>query len=338
MARVPARSGAAARRGAARRGWSSSPPTRISCAASPTPSAELDAYLTDPRLVSEPRPDAPSAIAYFSPEFGITETLPQYSGGLGILAGDHLKAASDLGVPIIGVGLLYRAGYFVQSLSADGWQQEHYPGLDPHGLPLTQLRDRGRARSSRSGSACPAAPCGPTSGRRRSAGFRCCCSTPTSRTTSRGDRGVTDRLYGGGSDHRLLQEMLLGIGGVRAVRAWCEVTGSPQPEVFHTNEGHAGFQGVERIRECVAAGLGFDEALTLSRAGTVFTTHTPVPAGIDRFPRELVERHFGPANPDYAALPEMPLARDSRVRRRGGSGASSTWPTWGCGSPSAPTA
>ena len=98
-----------------------------------------------------------------------------------------------------------------------------------------------------------------------------------------GARGVTDRLYGGGGEHRLQQEMLLGIGGVRAVRAYCRLTGTPAPEVFHTNEGHAGFLGVERIRELGGAGLAFDEALEAVRAGTVFTTHTPVPAGIDRF-------------------------------------------------------
>jgi glycogen phosphorylase len=103
---------------------------------------------------------------------------------------------------------------------------------------------------------------------------------------------VTDRLYGGGTEHRLRQELLLGIGGVRAVRAFCAITGHPEPEVFHTNEGHAGFLGLERIREYLAGGLSFDEALELSRAGTVFTTHTPVPAGIDRFPRELIERYF----------------------------------------------
>ena len=108
------------------------------------------------------------------------------------------------------------------------------------------------------------------------------------------ERDVTDRLYGGGSEHRLLQEMLLGIGGVRAIRAWCRLTGHPRPEVFHTNEGHAGFQGLERIRELVEdQDLELDAALEAARAGTVFTTHTPVPAGIDRFPRDLVEQHFG---------------------------------------------
>jgi starch phosphorylase len=269
--------------------------------------AELDAYLNTPGWYQE-LDDAPRSIAYFSPEFGITETLPQYSGGLGILAGDHLKAASDLGVPIIGVGLLYRAGYFVQSLSADGWQQEHYPGLDPHGLPLTQLRDASGAVVT-VGVGVPGRTMWAHIWMAQVGRVPLLLLDTDLEENSARDRGVTDRLYGGGSDHRLLQEMLLGVGGVRAVRAWCAVTGGPAPEVFHTNEGHAGFQGIERIREYVAGGLGFDEALALSRAGTIFTTHTPVPAGIDRFPRELVEQHFGLTNPDYAQLPQFPQSR-----------------------------
>ncbi len=120
-----------------------------------------------------------------------------------------------------------------------------------------------------------------------------------------GERDVTDRLYGGGSDHRLLQEMLLGIGGVRAVRTWCRLTRTPEPEVFHTNEGHAGFLGLERIRELAADGLAFDAALEVVRAGTVFTTHTPVPAGIDRFDRQLIARHFG----DDGELPGVPVEK-----------------------------
>ena len=234
----------------------------------------------------------PRAIAYFSPEYGITAVLPQYSGGLGILAGDHLKSASDLGVPIIGVGLLYRHGYFTQSLSADGWQAERYPADDPNGLPLNLLRSAdgepvkitvpfpdGRVLTAQVWLA--------QVGR-----------VPLLMLDSYVEENepaqdeVTDRLYGGGSEHRLRQELLLGIGGIRAVRAFCAITGHPEPEVFHTNEGHAGFLGLERIREYVASGLAFDEALELSRAGTVFTTHTPVPAGIDRFPRELIERYF----------------------------------------------
>src|ERR1700734_50183 len=234
----------------------------------------------------------PSAIAYFSPEYGITAVLPQYSGGLGILAGDHLKSASDLGVPIIAVGLLYRHGYFTQSLSADGWQAERYPADDPNGLPLTLLRAESGdpvqvTVTLAEGKLLTAQVWLAQVGR-----------VPLLMLDSYVEANepalheVTDRLYGGGTEHRLRQELLLGIGGVRAVRAFCQITGHPEPEVFHTNEGHAGFLGLERIREYVAAGLSFDEALELSRAGTVFTTHTPVPAGIDRFPRELIERYF----------------------------------------------
>src|SRR3954465_2278161 len=167
---------------------------------------DLRTYLDAPHWYQSLGPDAPAAIAYFSAEFGITEVLPQYSGGLGILAGDHLKAASDLGAPLIGVGLLYRAGYFSQSLSREGWQQERYPSLDPQGLPLTPLRDH---------EGNPA---------------RVMLDLPEGRTlhaqiwlawvgrvplllldsdveeNDEAARGVTDRLYGGGPEHRLQQE------------------------------------------------------------------------------------------------------------------------------------
>jgi starch phosphorylase len=243
---------------------------------------------------------APACVAYFSPEYGITPVLPQYSGGLGILAGDHLKAGSDLGVPLIGVGLLYRHGYFTQSLSAEGWQTERYPAGDPNGLPLTLLRDAYgvpvRVSVDLAGGAVVAQVWIAQIGR-----------VPLLLLDSYVEdndpqlREVTDRLYGGGSEHRLRQELLLGIGGVRAVRAFCAITSHPDPEVFHTNEGHAGFLGVERIREYVGQGLSFEEARAMCRAGTVFTTHTPVPAGIDRFSKELVARQFSdPADP---ALP-----------------------------------
>ncbi len=258
--------------------------------------ADLRGYTGEPRWYQSDEAGAPgslpNAIAYFSPEYGITAVLPQYSGGLGILAGDHLKSASDLGVPIIGVGLLYRHGYFTQSLSADGWQAERYPADDPNGLPLTLLRspDGEPVKVSvglADGKLLTAQVWLAQVGR-----------VPLLMLDSYVEENepalheVTDRLYGGGSEHRLRQELLLGIGGVRAVRAFCAITGHPEPEVFHTNEGHAGFLGLERIREYVASGLSFSEALELSRAGTVFTTHTPVPAGIDRFPRELIERWY----------------------------------------------
>ncbi|HYZ56067.1 MAG TPA: alpha-glucan family phosphorylase [Streptosporangiaceae bacterium] len=253
----------------------------------------------------QPLAAAPSSIAYFSPEYGITAVLPQYSGGLGILAGDHLKAASDLGVPLIGVGLLYRHGYFTQSLSADGWQGERYPASDPNGLPLELLRNT-------DGSAVRVTVT-------LAGGHKLAAQVWLARVgrvplllldsyveeNEPALHEVTDRLYGGGSDHRLRQEMLLGIGGVRAVRAFCAITGHPEPEVFHTNEGHAGFLGLERIRNLTDKGLSFDEALEACRAGTVFTTHTPVPAGIDRFPRDLIERHFS----GEAADPALPVER-----------------------------
>ncbi|CAG6394292.1 alpha-glucan family phosphorylase [Streptomyces cocklensis] len=257
-----------------------------------TAAEDLADYTSSPRWYQE-QTDLPAAIAYFSPEFGITFALPQYSGGLGILAGDHLKAASDLGVPLIGVGLLYRHGYFRQTLSREGWQQEQYPVLDPNSLPVTPLReaDGSPARISLvlpGGRALHARIWKAQVGR-----VPLLLLDSDVEGNQAAERDVTDRLYGGGSEHRLLQEMLLGIGGVRAVRAYCRITGHPEPEVFHTNEGHAGFLGLERIRELSLDGLDFEAALEAVRAGTVFTTHTPVPAGIDRFDRELVARHLG---------------------------------------------
>jgi starch phosphorylase len=255
---------------------------------------DLREYMSGARWYADAGLDetGPAAIAYFSPEYGITAALPQYSGGLGILAGDHLKSASDLGVPLIGVGLLYRHGYFTQSLSADGWQAERYPGDDPNGLPLELLRDP-------DGTAVHVAV-GLPAGRQLAAqvwvaqvGRIPLLLLDSYVEENEADlHEVTDRLYGGGSDHRLRQELLLGVGGVRAVRAFCALRGHPSPEVFHTNEGHAGFLGLERIREYAERGLSFEEAIEVCRAGTVFTTHTPVPAGIDRFPRDLVREHF----------------------------------------------
>ena len=251
-------------------------------------------------------------IAYFSPEFGIAAALPQYSGGLGILAGDHLKAASDLGVPIIGVGLFYRAGYFSQSISPDGWQQETLPRARPRrpaALGAAQPRRHARADHARAA-------------RRRAPARADLAGVAVGRITlllldtdipENTDelRTVTDRLYGGGGEHRLLQELLLGIGGVRAVRAFTALSGTPAPEVFHTNEGHAGFLGLERIATYIGEGLTFAEALQLVRAGTVFTTHTPVPAGIDRFERGLVERYF-----TSSTAARRRAGRRARPRRR----------------------
>jgi starch phosphorylase len=268
---------------------------------------DLRGYLTSDRWYQTLGPEAPRGIAYFSPEYGIAAALPQYSGGLGILAGDHLKTASDLGVPIIALGLFYRSGYFRQSLSRDGWQQERYPVTDPDGSPVSLLREADGTPAK--------VAVGLPGGRFLAARIwvaqvgRVPLLMLDSDVEENGpsEREVTDRLYGGGSEHRLQQEMLLGIGGVRALRAYCRITGAPEPEVFHTNEGHAGFLGLERIRELVAAnpGMTFDEALEAGRAGTVFTTHTPVPAGIDRFPIDLIAQHFGGDN----ASPGVPVDR-----------------------------
>jgi starch phosphorylase len=272
--------------------------------------ADLDAYLTGDRWFQRREAgEGPRSIAYFSPEFGITAVLPQYSGGLGILAGDHLKAASDLGVPIIGVGLLYRHGYFRQALSREGWQQETYPVLDPDGLPISLLREPDGSRATIS----IAMPGGPDLIARIWVASVGRVPLLMLDTDVEGNPehyvDVTDRLYGGNSEHRMRQELLLGVGGVRALRAYSRITGSPEPEVFHTNEGHAGFLGLERIRELTVAENGprldFDTALEVGRASTVFTTHTPVPAGIDRFPRTLVEQYFS----ERGATPGVPVDR-----------------------------
>jgi starch phosphorylase len=244
-------------------------------------SAELHRHL-DAELWFQGRSSPLREVAYFSPEFGIAESLPQYSGGLGVLAGDHLKSSSGLGVPLLGVGLFYKRGYFRQELAVDGWQRERYADFEPRLVGLS--------------------PCdGVTvevdtgSGVIRAQVWRAQVGrVPLYMLDTDVDdndesiRRITDVLYGGDTEHRLRQEILLGMGGVRAL----EQLGH-DPNVFHTNEGHAGFLGLERLRRRILDdGLSFGEAVEAVRAGTVFTTHTPVPAGIDRFPRDLMERYF----------------------------------------------
>jgi starch phosphorylase len=242
---------------------------------------ELQRYIDGDRWFQARDTSPLRSVAYFSPEFGISEALPQYSGGLGVLAGDHLKAASDLGVPLVGIGLFYRHGYFRQSLSTDGWQQERYPDLDPYAMAL--VPSEARIEVDLAGRPLVARIWKAEVGR-----------IPLYLLDADVDenppdlRGITDRLYGGDTEHRLRQEILLGIGGVRALDAL-----GIDAQVFHTNEGHAGFLGLERIRQLVKdPGLSPTEAIEAVRAGCLFTTHTPVPAGIDRFPRELIERYF----------------------------------------------
>ena len=242
--------------------------------------ARLAQAMTEPRWF-QGRAESPlQLVAYFSPEFGLTETLPQYSGGLGILAGDHLKAASDLGVPLAGIGLLYAEGYFRQRLNADGYQEERFPRLDNHGLALTPTGVQ--VSIDMAGEIARLNVWQVQVGR-----ISLYLLDAAVDTNSPEVAAITNRLYGGDIEHRLRQEIVLGIGGVRALRAL-----GLQPQVFHTNEGHAGFLSLERIRELVATGLAFSEAIEVIRAGGVFTTHTPVPAGIDRFPYDLMQKYF----------------------------------------------
>jgi starch phosphorylase len=252
--------------------------------------ADYDRFLVDTNLIEDanaaadrvPKPDpTPSAeIAYFSPEFGVTEKLPQYSGGLGILAGDHLKAASDVDLPLVAVGLFYRDGFFHQSVVGDE-QREHYERTDPRSLGLEQMPvivdivmdDRiVKARVWR-------ADIGRTK--------LYLLDTDLDLNDEAG-RQVSDRLYSGDREHRIRQELLMGVGGVRALRQL-----GYDPSVFHLNEGHAGFLALELIGEEVDRGVSLADAVEAVRSQIVFTTHTPVPAGIDRFPHDLMERYLG---------------------------------------------
>jgi starch phosphorylase len=226
-------------------------------------------------------------VAYFSCEFGLDESLPIYSGGLGVLSGDHLKSAHELGIPLVAVGLLYREGYFRQSLDEHGYQVQRYPVNDFSRLPLSLVHGVN-----------PEVELTATDG------------TPTTVRTQVWEvkvgrvslylldtdvdgnpdwaRQITDTLYGGDREHRIHQELVLGIGGVRALRAV-----GAEPSVFHLNEGHSAFLQLERLREMVDRGVDRDTAVQRLRASTVFTTHTPVPAGNEIFDPELVRRNIG---------------------------------------------
>lgn len=226
--------------------------------------------------------------AYFSAEFGLHESLPIYSGGLGILAGDHLKSASELGLPLAGVGLLYRNGYFQQYLSADGWQQEAYPELDFYNLAIEPLKYTDgtpiQVRVDLPDNAVFVKVWKAMVGR-----IPLYLLDTNLHDNSPADREITSRLYGGGTEMRIKQEIVLGIGGVRALEAVGE-----KPTVFHMNEGHSAFLALERTRKILEsrADLSFDEARQQVMSSNIFTTHTPVPAGIDMFPPELILKYF----------------------------------------------
>jgi len=231
--------------------------------------------------------DKDACIAYFSAEFGLTECLQIYSGGLGILAGDHLKSASELGLPLVGVGLLYRNGYFQQYLNADGWQQEFYPELDFTNLPIRPVHDANDEQIiidvDLPGRTLHIAVWEAKVGR-----IRLILLDTNLAENEPDDRGITSQLYGGDMEMRIKQEIVLGIGGMRALDA-----ASIEPTVLHMNEGHAAFLGLEHIRTLIDKhDISFDEARTAAASMQVFTTHTPVPAGIDRFPPEMIQRYF----------------------------------------------
>jgi starch phosphorylase len=247
------------------------------------------AALEAPTWFEEAYPNALlGPVAYFSMEFGLSEALPIYSGGLGILAGDFLKAASDLGVPVVGVGLLWQQGYFRQALNMAGEQIEFFPFNDPGQLPIAPLRDsegelvtitlefpRRRVRLR--------------TWEVRAGRVRLYLLDANDLMNSPADRGITSDLYGGSPEVRLQQEIILGIGGWRLLREL-----AVEPEVCHLNEGHAAFAVLERARcHMQDRGVGFAEALTATRAGNLFTTHTPVEAGFDRFPAALVGEYLG---------------------------------------------
>jgi starch phosphorylase len=226
-------------------------------------------------------------IAYFCAEFGLTECLQVYSGGLGILAGDHLKSASELGLPFLAVGLLYRHGYFQQYLNADGWQQEYTPDLDFENLPIRRVTDakgeQVKVSVEMPGRTVHIAVWKVMVGR-----VPLYLLDTNLTENDPNDRGITGQLYGGDMEMRIKQEIVLGIGGTRALKAI-----GIEPEVCHMNEGHSAFLALERIRNIIAThNLSFDEARQQASASHVFTTHTPVPAGIDRFPPDMIQRYF----------------------------------------------
>jgi len=260
---------------------------------------ELNSYLAAPTWFQMAcGGDQDPLIAYFSAEFGLHESLPLYAGGLGVLAADHLKSSSDLGVPIVGVGLFYHKGYFKQQINIDGWQQEVYPDYDPHNMPLELVR---------TDSASPLTVGVEYPGRTvwvqiwsvAVGRARLLLLDTNIPANSPADRMITSTLYGGDRELRIRQEICLGIGGIRALVAM-----GLEPTVCHMNEGHAAFMALERIRRLrQAKGLDFEQAAEVTKASNVFTIHTLVKAGLDEFSVELMDKYFA----DY--IPQLGLTR-----------------------------
>lgn len=262
--------------------------------------ADFDAYFghsepwavrTHPELTNSP-------IAYFSMEFGLHETLPIYSGGLGVLAGDHLKESSDLGLPLVGVGFMYAEGYFSQRISEDGWQEAINNPINFGHLPVLPVTtDEGSCTTVEV--EFPDRTISLQIWEVRVGRVPLYLLDSNVESNSAFDRELTGRLYWADLDRRIMQEVLLGVGGVRALRAL-----GYNPSVWHMNEGHAAFLTIERARELVAAGHTFEQAMETTRRQNIFTTHTPVPAGNDEFPLWLIDRYLS------TLWPQLNLARE----------------------------
>lgn len=249
---------------------------------------KLDDYLGRKTWYEKNHSEKKARFAYFSMEFGLHESIPVYSGGLGILAGDHLKSASDLGLPLVGVGLLYRQGYFRQYLNIEGWQQEFYPENDFYNLPLRLERDE-QGKPYTAELDFPGRKVNVHIWRVQVGRIPLYLLDTNLEENSPEDREITAQLYGGDQDMRIRQEIVLGIGGTRALKLL-----GIEPDICHMNEGHAAFLALERIRFLMLEkGLRFQEAAEAVRAGNIFTTHTPVEAGIDHFHADHLERYLG---------------------------------------------
>lgn len=252
--------------------------------------AQLDEYLRDETWFERTYPDRTDdfTIAYFCFEFGLTEGLPIYSGGLGVLAGDHLKAASDLGIPLVGVGLLYARGYFRQSLNHEGWQQEVYPQYDFYQMPLELMRGKDD-QPIRIEVEFPDRTVTCQVWKAQVGRIPLYLLDSNVLENAPADQNITDSLYSGDEEMRIRQELILGVGGMRALRAV-----GIKPTVCHMNEGHAAFMSIERIRQFMIDNhCDFRTARQVVVSGNVFTTHTPVPAGFDLFTPDLLERYLG---------------------------------------------
>ena len=268
-----------------------------------------------------------TCVAYFSMEFMLSEALPIYSGGLGNVAGDQLKAASDLGVPVIGVGLLYQQGYFRQVIDRDGEQQALYPYNDPGQLPITPLR-QANGEWLRLEIALPGYSVWLRAWQVQVGRVKLYLLDSNDAANFPAHRGITSELYGGGPELRLKQELLLGIGGWRLL---CARSGF-EPEVCHLNEGHAAFAVLERARDFMdETGQSFEVALAATRVGNLFTTHTAVAAGFDRFapgPYRTIPRSFTPKRSlaSHFMICWQWAARIRTTRR-----SHLTWPIWQSG-------